>query len=620
MFRRFLLTVTFSLAFILSAGFFLFFYYGRGLPDYQFLKNYRPPLATRFYANNYEVFKEWGVQKRFLKPLDQIPEKLIQAVLSAEDKNFYSHYGIDLAGLLRSLMINCVKKEKKSRPLGASTLTQQIAKNFLVGNELSLRRKIKEAILAIRLERTLSKQRILELYLNQVYFGRRCYGVAAAAYGYFGKDVESLTWAECAFLAALLKAPTSYNLDHDLQRIKERRNWVLHRLYEDGKLSHSELIILQKEPICLKEPQSFGGEADYFADDVQRYLKHHFKTLNLATDGLKVFTTLDPDLQRLAHAALQRGLKAYNPSLAIPEVSGGIIVMDAPTGRVLALSGGFDYRISQFNCATQAWRQSGSVFKTFVYLAALEQGYTPYTLISDNPLKIHLGAGLGFYQPKNINRKHHGWCSLRIGMEKSRNVMTVRLAQEIGMEPIQEMAQRLGVMDSFSPHLAMALGAGETTLLRLTTAYSMIVNGGKKLVPLFLHKIEDSEGNILYEPADSQGEQILKPETAEAMIDMLKGVVQHGTGQRLQFLTKKYPLLLGGKTGTTNRCFDAWFVGFIKTPQGQTWVVGIFIGYLKPKPMGDHATGTQLALPVFEDFVQGIIGLKAIKPLADKRF
>ena len=611
--RRLLILFAVIVTAAVSTAFFLFFYYGRGLPDYQFLKDYSPPLATRLYANDYQVFKEYAFEKRFLKPLHEIPPRLVQAFLSAEDKNFYYHRGIDVGGLLRAVLVNTFKKKWHNRALGASTLTQQVAKNFLIGNEPSFKRKIKEAILALRLEFTFPKQRILEIYLNQVYLGRGSYGVAAAAQTYFGKDIKDLSWAECAFLAALPKAPTSYDPEREVKRITRRRNWVLQRLYEDGRISWAEVAEAQNAPLQVSKKVVNDLQADYFAEEVRRQLKPLLGPLDLLKAGLKVFTTLDPELQTIAQASLQQGLKSYDPSVQVPQISGAIIVMEAETGHVLALKGGFDYKENQFNCATQARRQPGSLFKPFVYLAALELGYTPETLLEDRPLKINLGDGLGVYQPKNISGKYYGLCPLRTGIEKSQNVMTVRLAQQIGMSSIQDIVKRLKVMDFMPANLAMVLGAGETTLLRLTTAYSMIVNGGKKISPTFLHKIEDYQGNVLYEPA-LPGEIVIQPEIAEAMRGMLTGVVQRGTGQKLRYLTQQYPLVLGGKTGTTNNCYDAWFIGFLQPMQGPTLVVGVFMGYLKPQTLGPQATGSQLALPVFEDFVKSFVKLKGIKP------
>ncbi len=603
--RRLLIFSLFGVTATVSAAFFVFFYYGRGLPNYDHLKDYQPPLATRLYANNYQLIKEYALERRFFKPLDQIPQKLIQAFLAAEDRNFYYHFGLDFSGLLRAVLSNTLKGSWKNRPLGASTITQQVAKNFLVGNEASFKRKVKEAVMSIRIEFSLPKDRILELYLNQVYLGRGSYGVTAAAQAYFGKSLDDLSLEECAFLAALPKAPAIYDRDTEAKKAQGRRDWVLDRLNQEGFITPQACHLAQSLPVTVLKPGPLSFSADYFAEEVRRHLVGCLKQADLPSAGLSIFTTLDPDTQTIAHKSLQQGLVAYDSTKTTPEVSGAIVVMEAETGHVLALSGGFDFSQNQFNCATQAWRQSGSLFKPIVYLAALEQeGYTPETLINDSPIKISLGPGLGYYQPRNFTKKHYGLCPLRVGVEQSRNVMTIKLAQQIGMAPVQEMAARLGVISHLPNQLAMALGAGETTLLRLTTAYCTIVNGGKKIHPTFLHKVENHLGHTLHEPDPLPEEKLLSSDLAETMTDMLRNVVQRGTGRRLSCLAEQYGIDLGGKTGTTNDCYDAWFIGFIKRPNAPTLVVGIFVGFLKPRSLGAQATGARVALPIFESFVK----------------
>ena len=607
MIRRLLILALFGITSLISGAFFVFFYYGRGLPSYEFLKDYQPPLASRLYANDCQLIKEYALQRRFFKPLDQIPQQLIQAFLAAEDKNFYYHFGLDFSGLFRAILTNTLKRSWQNRPLGASTITQQVAKNFLVGNEASFKRKLKEAVMSIRLELSFSKYRILELYLNQVYLGRGSYGVTAAAQAYFGKSLEELSLEECAFLAALPKAPAIYDRDAQTKKVQSRRDWVLDRLNQEGVITLQDCRSAQSLPVTILKPGSLLFNADYFAEEVRRQLPGYLNQPDLLKAGLSIFTTLDPNLQTIAHQSLQQGLLTYDVTQTIPEVSGGIVVMEAETGQVLALSGGFNFSQNQFNCATQAWRQAGSSFKPIVYLAALAQGYTPETLINDRPLKISLGRGRGYYQPRNFTRKYYGLCPLRVGIEQSRNVMTIKLAQQIGMASVQEMATRLGVVRHLPNQLAMALGAGETTLLRLTTAYCMIVNGGKKVRPIFLHKIENHLGVTLYESEQFPEERVLDAEGAETMTNMLRSAVQCGTGRRLSYLAEQYHIDIGGKTGTTNDCYDAWFIGFIKQPNGTTLVVGIFVGFLKPRSLGPHATGSQVALPIFENFVKGYL-------------
>ncbi|RZI46290.1 penicillin-binding protein 1A [Candidatus Finniella inopinata] len=602
--HRLILFLIFGVTATTSSAFFIFFYYGRGLPNYDYLTDYQPPQASRLFANNYQLIKEYAVERRFFKPLNQMPPRLIQAFLAAEDRNFYYHFGLDFSGLLRAVLTNTLKKSWQNRPLGASTITQQVAKNFLVGNEASFKRKIKEAVISIRLELSLPKNRILELYLNQVYLGRGSYGVTAAAQAYFGKSLDDLSLEECAFLAALPKAPSIYDRESEAKKVQGRRDWVLDRMLQEGAITIQNCRVAQGTLVTILKPEPLSHNADYFAEETRRQLQFSLGRSDLSTAGLNVFTTLDPDLQTIAHESLQQGLLAYDPTQITPEVSGGIVVMEAETGNVLALSGGFDFFKSQFNCATQAWRQTGSAFKPIVYLSALEQGYTPETLIHDGPVKINLGRGLGYYQPKNFTRKYYGLCPLRIGIEQSRNAMTVKLAQQIGMEPIQRMAARLGVISHLPNQLSMALGAGETTLLRMTTAYCMIVNGGKKMRPLFFHKIENHLGETIFEPDQGPEENVLDAGLADEMTDMLRSVVHRGTGRRLSYLAEKYQMDIGGKTGTTNDCFDAWFIGFIKQPMGPTLVIGIFVGFLKPKSLGRHGTGSRVALPIFENFVK----------------
>jgi penicillin-binding protein 1A len=614
LFRKIFTIFVFCVTAATSVSFFVFFYYGRGLPDYQFLKDYQPHLASRLYANDYQVIKEYAFEKRIFKPLNQIPVRLIQAFISAEDKNFYYHFGLDFRGLIRAVLTNMLKKSLRGRPLGASTITQQVAKNFLVGNEQSFQRKIKEAVISIRLELSLSKQRILELYLNQVYLGRGSYGVVAAAQAYFGKNLDDLSLEECAFLAALPKAPALYDRKSEVKKAQGRRDWVIKRLQEDGHITLTECQATQSKPLGVSKNLPKYVNANYFSEEVKRDLYVHLKGQDITKAGLNIFTTLDPDLQNISHTSLREGLVSFNNDTTASDITGAIVVMEAETGHVLALCGGVDYDQSQFNCATQAKRQPGSLFKPIAYLAALEKGYTPETIINDNPIKISLGQGQGFYKPKNYSRKYHGPSPLRTGVEQSRNVMTIKLVQQIGMDAIQEMAARLGINERLPNHLAMALGAGETTLLRLTTAYSIIINGGKKVKPVFLHKVENYLGLTVYESGELSPEIVIDSSYAEAMTDMLRGAVQRGTARRLKYLTETYPIDLGGKTGTTNDCYDAWFIGFIKRPNEPTLVVGIFVGFLKPKSLGLNATGARLALPIFENLVKKYIDFYSIKP------
>ena len=746
--KRILAIVIFAFGGMGTVLFFLFFWFGRDLPDYQFLRDYQPGVVSRLYTHDYQLFKEYANEKRVFVPIENIPPLLIQAFLSAEDRNFYYHPGVDLLSTLRAILSNTFRGTWKSKALGASTITQQVSKNFLIGNQKSFGRKIREAILSMRLEMALSKDRILELYLNQIYLGLGSYGVAAAAQTYFNKSLGQLTVAECCFLASLPKAPATYHPIKEQKRAKARRDWVVKRLLEDSIIQAKQAEDAKKEPFTLNlEVPSVV--ADYFSEEVRRELSQRFGKNLVYTEGLNVFTTLDFHLQKAADKSLRKGLIGYDrrhgwrgplfkitapeddqialigalkkmppvPGMGdslqavvlsissnkeakigfkngevaplflggvqwaqvwdsdvalgppvkkvsdvlspgdvilvnntappdkdpvyelhqIPTVSGAIVVMDPDTGNVLAMSGGYSYELSQFNCASQAWRQPGSAFKPFVYLAALEKGYTPETLINDAPISVSLGAGLGTYQPKNITHRAYGPSPIRIGIERSYNLMTVRLAHQIGMQPVRDIASRFGIAEDMPLHLSNSLGAKETTVLRLTTAYAMIVNGGKKIQPEFIRYVQGRNGKILYRCPPKYGgflgtadgnllknwhevekdflpdliderEYAIDPKLAQSMVTMLEGVIKNGTGKKLYPLMGELNLTLGGKTGSTNDYKDAWFIGFIRLPNGKVTVVGVFVGFPSPRSLGSCAgadeTGTRVALPIFGDFVR----------------
>ncbi len=703
MVRKIVNLLTF-LAFALCAGatllVYLFFYYGRGLPDYEYLRDYEPFVLNRMYTCEGEVLYEYAREKRIFVPLHAIPERVIQAFLAAEDRNFYYHFGLDFMGIGRAILVNTLTKSWGDNPGGASTITQQVAKNFLLTNERSFNRKAREAILALRLEYTLPKDRILELYLNQIYLGYGVYGVAAASLEYFNRDLSELSDEEVAFLAALPKAPSGL-MQGNLDRIKQRRNWVLDRMVATSCLEAAQAEEAKKKPIVIKPHQSWVVKADYFVDEVRRKIPELLKSSDYQRGGLSIKTTIDPHLQKLADDALKMGLMAYDrrhgwrgplqniewrddlwheslkaiskpagletwtygvilqvtPEKAIiglingqtgnipfsyaqwarpwqphqtvgqdpknmndvvkkgdvvvvslkegeniyqleqiPDVSGAVVVIEPYSGRVLAMSGGYSFELNQFNCATQAMRQPGSTFKPFVYLTALERGLTPDTLIMDAPIVISLGRNLGLYQPKNYSRKYYGLSPLRIGLEQSRNVMTIRLAQKIGMKNVCKTAKDFGICTHMPRQLAMALGAGETTVLKLTAAYSAIANGGYQVTPRFIDSIQDRYGNTLYQ-ASFPKERLITSKASREMIHMLKGVVERGTARRLQRLNMQ----LAGKTGTTNSYKDAWFVGF-----SPDLVVGVFVGFLSPKSLGEGETGARAALPIFEHFMEKV--------------
>ncbi|MBE0529871.1 MAG: penicillin-binding protein 1A [Rhodospirillales bacterium] len=706
---------------------FIFHEFGRGLPDYHQLADYEPPVMTRVYAGDGRLLAEYAVERRVFVPIRAMPKRVINAFLSAEDKNFYAHPGIDVFGVVRAAVTNFRNMGSDRRPVGASTITQQVAKNFLLTNEVSWERKVKEAILAFRIERAFSKQRILELYLNEIYLGSGSYGVAAAALNYFNKSLDQLSIAEAAYLAATPKAPNNYHPTRHPAAARARRDWVISRMLEDGAITEDEAMHARSEPLIVRpRADTELVTAEFFAEEVRRDLAKRYGEDGLYKGGLAVRTTLDSRLQDLADTMLREGLEAYDrrhgwrgplarlpagadwrtalaglppvaglgrweravvlgvdeagadlgladgssghiplaemkwarpwkegqhigPSVRrpadvlavgdvvaaeavlansegkaypaatyalrqIPDVEGGLVALDPHTGRVLAMSGGYAYAESQYNRATQALRQPGSAFKPFVYLAALDAGYTPSTLILDAPFVIDQGPGLPKWRPANYSQEFYGPSTMRLGIEKSRNLMTVRLAQTIGMDKVKEYAERFGVVDNLQPQIAMALGAGETTLLRMTSAYAMIVNGGKRVIPTLIDRIQDRNGQTVYrhdgrecpgcratfwtqqpmpEVPDNRP-SVTSEATAYQMVSMLQGVVERGTGR----IVREVGRPLAGKTGTTNDSNDAWFMGF-----SPDLAVGVYIGFDQPKSLGDREQGSSAAAPIFRDFM-----------------
>jgi len=702
------------------------------LPDYEVLAKYEPPVMTRVHASNGQLLAEFARQRRLFIPIEVIPERMVQAILSAEDKNFYDHGGIDYTGLARAVVVNVQNRISGSRRLvGASTITQQVAKNFLLSSEQNITRKLKEAMLALRIEAAFSKDKILELYLNEIFFGLGAYGIAAASMNYYDKSLTELSLSEFAYLAALPKAPNNYHPYRKTEAAKTRRNWVIDRMVANGYVTAEEAEAAKATELKVN-PRKFGAQifaAEYFSEEVRRQVIGIYGEKRLYEGGLSVRTTLVPALQKEAKRALVQGLvrfdrkkgwrgpvdkiatagdwgatlvkmdspddiapwrlavvievknksviaglepallasgkiaperqgaeiplkqmawaraaqpdgglgpKVTKPSQVlavgdviyvspegeggtwqlaqIPEVEGAIVALDPHTGRVFAMVGGFSFDRSEFNRASQAKRQPGSAFKPFVYAAALDNGYTPATVVMDAPIALDQGGDQGIWRPQNYGRKFYGPSTLRLGIEKSRNVMTVRLAQDLGMDVVSEYARRFGIDENMLPVLAMSLGAGETTLLRLVTAYAMLDNGGKRITPTLIDRMQDRFGRTVYrhdirecldcsasewtgqaEPvlADIR-EQIIDPDTAYQVTSLMEGVVQRGTATSL----KKLGRPVAGKTGTTNEERDAWFVGY--TPD---LVVGIFVGYNKPRPMGKGNTGGGLAAPIFADFV-----------------
>ncbi len=708
----------------------LLWHYSKDLPDYSQLQDYEPPVMTRVHAADGSLVAEYARERRLYMPIQAVPKLVINAFLAAEDKNFYEHGGLDFTGIARAGVNYLQNFGSNRRPQGASTITQQVAKNFLLSNELKWSRKIKEALLALKIERTYSKDKILELYLNEIYLGLGAYGIAAASLVYFDKAVNEITTPEAAYLASLPKAPNNYNPFRQRERALERRNWVIDRMAEGGFIKAAEAEKAKRTGLGVTQKPAtvHTFSAEYFAEEVRRELYDRYGEKKLYEGGLSVRTTLDTRYQVLARKVLTEGLvkfdeahgwrgpvskidisgdwgvklaevKALNDvapwhlaavlevsdqsarvglqpgrdaggfvskerAIAIlpldgvkwaktggkavskvgqvlnpgdvvyvepfekkegqyrlrqvPEVSGAMVVEDPWTGRVLAMVGGFSYDQSQFNRATQALRQPGSSFKPLVYAAALDNGYTPSTLVLDAPLEIDQGPGLGVWKPENYEGNFFGPSTLRFGIEHSRNVMTVRLAQDVGMPLIAEYAKRFGVYDSLPPYLSFALGAGETTLLRMVTAYSMFDNGGRRVKPTLVDRIQDRYGHTVYrhderecigcdsnkwadQPEPSlidRREQVLDPMTAYQITSMMEGVVLRGTAGGVGF-QREVGKPVAGKTGTTNDYKDAWFIGF--TPD---IVAGVYIGYDKPRTLGRGETGGHLAAPVVKDFMK----------------
>ena len=773
---------------------FVIWHYESDLPDYLQLSDYKPSITTRLYAGDGSLLAEYAIEKRIFVPVADMPDKLTEAFIAAEDKNFYSHGGVDYSGLARAVITNIKNYGTGRRPVGASTITQQVAKNFLLTNEVSVTRKIKEALIAFKMERTFTKEHILELYLNEIYLGRSSYGVAAAALNYFNKSLDELTLGEMAFLAALPKAPNNYDPVRKKDAALARREWVLSRMLDDGYISVDDFNKAKDEPIVLAlRDKNKVDDGEYFAEEVRREIAAKYGDDSLYQGGLDIRTSLDPNLQKVAAQSLQSGLinfdmkagwrgpithfmtredslkeqligdkvliadidevagaeiasaddsvggqpdkesrkepakqgavakqdadidlpfmerlkklpvppfapkgwrmalvtelsnaaakivfadeteseiplkglvwaRVKNPDNTLgpkvkvpsnvlevndvvwvekvkpdeegeepyyalrqmPEVEGALIALDPNTGRVLAMAGGMNFRKSEFNRAVQAKRQPGSSFKPFVYMAALDSGYTPSTLILDAPFVLDQGPDKPKWKPSNYVKTYYGPTTLRVGLEKSRNLMTVRLAQAVGMRKVVEYAKKFGIVDSMPPLLAMSLGAGETTLLRLTAGYSMLVNGGKRVQPTFVDRIQDRTGATIYRHDDRDcpmckgvewenqdvpqvpdtREQIVDARSAYQMVNMLNGVMERGTGVSVRLPGKP----LAGKTGTSDDYQDAWFIGF-----SADLVVGVFVGFDEPKSMGKRGSGATAAGPIFKSFMTEAV--KQIPPV-----
>ncbi|RDI52282.1 penicillin-binding protein 1A [Microvirga subterranea] len=691
------------------------------LPDHAELARYEPAVTTRLHAADGRIIAEYARENRLYIPLAAIPQRIVAAFLSAEDRQFYEHNGIDPKGIGRALLANLATEA--GRPQGASTITQQVAKNLLLSREQTYSRKIKEILLAFRIEEAFSKDRILELYLNEIYFGMGHYGIAAAALGYFDKSVHELSLAEIAYLAALPKGPNNYHPFRHPEAAIARRNWVLERMAANGYIRQDVADAAMEEALVV-DPRSVSpheAQAGYFAEEVRRELANRYGETALYEGGFSVRTTLDPKMQAAARRSLVDGLVRFDeargwrgteirlasvegdwgaslaelPALEdidpwqlavvlavdakgarvglrpdrnaagavetvrrtgriaargirwtgksrasdilrvgdvvhvepikarsneyrlrqVPEVSGALVALEPETGRIRAMVGGFSFSQNQFNRVTQAWRQPGSTFKALVYAAALDSGYTPSSLVLDAPLSIDQGPGQAPWSPGNHNGRYEGPSTLRMGLERSKNVMTVRLARDIGMPLVSDYARRLGVQDDLPPLLAMALGAGETTVLRMTAAYAMFVNGGRHIRPTLIEYIQDRHGKTIFRhdrrrcmgcaaPSwrnqsaprpTGETEQVIDPLTAYQVTSLLEGVVERTLPRVFSGLDRP----IAGKTGTTNDAKDLWFVG--STPE---LAVGVFLGYDRPRSLGRSAYGSVHAAPIVRAFLE----------------
>ena len=676
------------------------------MPDYKYLKSYKPPVSSKLYSGNGVLVSDFSSEKRIFVPYSAISQTVINAFLSAEDKNFFDHPGVDAKGVVRAIKNNIFNLLYSKRLEGASTITQQVAKNFLLTNEVSIDRKIKEAILAFRIERVLSKKRILELYLNQIYLGEGSYGIASASLRYFNKPISELNYGEAALLAALPKAPSKYNPYKNKELAKFRRNLVLNNLLDNGFIDQKQHSKLINSKIKLqKRKRIYLEDSRYYVEDVRKDVIDKYGYDKVYKQGFNIKTPLDLELQKIATQSLRNGLQEFdkrkgwrgplsnikkyknwkkdlkdlnlekslgwelavvtridkfetviktqnddngtinfndidwtrkefkklfkigdiiyvkklsdgNYSLKqLPRANGGIVVMDPYSGRVLALSGGFSFKQSEFNRASQAKRQPGSAFKPFIYALALENNFSPTTLVLDAPIVLDQGNDLKMWKPENYGKKFYGPSTLRTGIEKSRNLMTVRIAQELGIDKIINFSKKLNIYENPDELMSVSLGSAETTLLKITSAYCSFLNGGKLVNPILIDRIQDSEGKTIFnnekrfcENCDlisyegtskpiikNKYQQIFSPQTAYQITSMLKGVIERGTGKGL----KELKLELAGKTGTTNKNTDTWFIGFTSN-----LVVGVYIGYDNPRSLGKFETGSKTAMPVFKEFIK----------------
>ncbi len=702
-----LISFVISSIFLTITIFYLLWKFSPELPSYDKIINYKPNLSSRIYSADGMLLKSFYVEERIFIPIERIPNKVKNAFISAEDKNFYKHWGIDLFAISRAVLTNLINYSSNKRVVGASTITQQVVKNLLLTNEISYERKFKEILLAIRIENILTKDKILELYLNDIYLGFGSYGIGTASLNYFNKSIDELDLHEIAFLASLPKAPNNYNPIHKYENAFKRRNWVIGRMYLNGHIDKKKLEYKNKPIKIYKRTENYFTKADYYYEEIRKKLYNEYGQNKLYSEGLVIKTSIDSKIQNLTDQSLLEGILNYDKSQGwrgvvenvskqkffnrinfynkinpfnnwipvlvlennidnslsvidssgnqffikfsekeniwlekeifkkgdviltekldnryvirqIPEVNGAIVVMNPHNGDVLALSGGYSYKVSQFNRATQAKRQPGSAFKPFVYITALNEGYTPSTLILDAPYVVDQGPGLPKWKPANYTEEFYGLTTMRTGIEKSRNLMTVRLADKIGMEKILETTKKFGLVEGINSQLSMSLGSGLVSLIEITNAYGIIANGGFKIKPTIINNIYSKEGKNIFSSTETKckgcklislhkknklpeiiksSEIAVDSKIAYQITSMMEGVIKRGTARKL----KSFEVPLAGKTGTTNENKDAWFIGY-----SPNLVIGIYVGHDKPKSLGFKQTGSSVAVPIFKNLAKKI--------------
>jgi len=597
---------------IILFGLAFYLYFGHDLPSIEVLKNYKPSTVTRLFSDDGGVIGEFFIEKRDVVSLERVPHHLIQAFISGEDARFFQHKGLDYVAILRALFRNIFSGEIVQ---GGSTITQQVVKSLLLSPERSFSRKIREALLAFKIEKYLSKEEILFLYLNQIYLGHGAYGVGAAAENYFGKPIEELNLAESALLAGLPQAPSKYSPATHPEQARRRQVYILNRMTEEDFIDRIELAKALQSPVKIRKENLLIEKTPYFVEHVRRYLEEKYGKEALYRNGLQVYTTIDIDFQGMAQEAVEFGLKeierrqkyASSDTPSTPE--GAFVCFDLETGYVKAMVGGRDFKKSQFNRATQARRQTGSVFKPIVYASALDKGYTPASVIMDSPIVFEWGGKR--WKPKNFEGKFSGLTTVRNALTHSINVVTVKIAQDIGVDYIKDYAQKLGISSPLQNDLSMALGSSSISLYELTKAYAAFANQGNLFRPVFIKKILDRDGNLLEENFPSfylrqppDPDHIVSPQTAYLITHLMEGVVQNGTGWRAKALGRP----VAAKTGTTDQFLDAWFIGY--TPE---LIAGVWVGFDEERSLGENETGSRAASPIWVAFMSAILKDKPAK-------